>query len=83
MPTIAVTYDVVFKDENKNEVITRKDITSTIKLNKENFGNTTSGSGSIGAGKTAMINPIKILIQPLYLYVLADQDAYTGHLLIE
>lgn len=82
MPTIAVTYDVVFKDENKNEVITRKDITSTIKLNKENFY-PTSGSGSIGAGKTAMINPINILIQPLYLYVLADQDAYTGHLLIE
>ena len=83
MPTIAVTYDVVFKDENKNEVITRKDITSTIMLNKENFSNITSGSGSIGAGKTAMINPINILIQPLYLYVLADQDAYTGHLLIE
>lgn len=82
MPTIAVTYDVVFKDENKNEVITRKDITSTIKLNKENFY-PTSGSGSIGAGKTAMINPINILIQPLYLYVLADQDAYTGRLLIE
>ena len=82
MPTIAVTYDVVFKDENKNEVITRQDITSTIKLNKENFY-PTSGTGSIGAGKTAMINPINILIQPLYLYVLADQDAYTGHLLIE
>lgn len=82
MPTIAVTYDVVFKDENKNEVITRQDITSTIKLNKENFY-PTSGSGSKGAGKTAMINPINILIQPLYLYVLADQDAYTGHLLIE
>lgn len=30
-----------------------------------------------------MINPIRILIQPRYLYVLADEDAYTGQLLID
>lgn len=75
MPTISVTYDVVFMDEKK-EVITRKDVTSNIILNKNNFPSLTTGT-------TAMINPIRILIQPHYLYVLADQDAYTGHLLIQ
>ena len=57
-------------------MVTRKNVTSVITLNKDNFGNLTTG-------KTAMINPIRILIQPRYLYVLADQDAYTGHLLID
>lgn len=76
MPTISVTYDVVFMDEKQQEVITRKDVTSNIILNKNNFPSLTTGT-------TAMINPIRILIQPHYLYVLADQDAYTGQLLIQ
>lgn len=74
-PTINVTYDVVFKDE-KQEVITRKGVTSAIELNEKNFE-------SLKQGVTAMIYPIHILIQPRYLYVLADEDAYTGHLLID
>lgn len=75
-PTIEVTYDVVFKDENQQEVITRKGVTSAIELNEKNFE-------SLKQGVTAMIYPIRILIQPRYLYVLADEDAYTGHLLID
>lgn len=75
-PTIKVTYDVVFKDENQQEVITRKDVTSAIELNEKNFE-------SLKQGVTAMIYPIRILIQPRYLYVLAEEDAYTGHLLID
>lgn len=75
-PTINVTYDVVFKDENKQEVITRKGVTSAIELNEKNFE-------TLKQGVTAMIYPIRILIQPRYLYVLADEDAYTGHLLID
>lgn len=75
-PTIEVTYDVVFKDEKQQEVITRKGVTSTIELNEKNFE-------SLKQGVTAMIYPIRILIQPRYLYVLADEDAYTGHLLID
>lgn len=75
-PTIKVKYDVVFKDEKKQEVITRKDVTSAIVLNEKNFE-------SLKQGVTAMIYPIRILIQPRYLYVLADEDAYTGHLLID
>lgn len=75
-PTIKVTYDVELIAEDGTTVVTRKNVTSVITLNKDNFGNLTTG-------KTAMINPIRILIQPRYLYVLADQDAYTGHLLID
>lgn len=75
-PKIKVTYDVELIAEDGTTVVTRKNVTSVITLNKDNFGNLTTG-------KTAMINPIRILIQPRYLYVLADQDAYTGHLLID
>lgn len=77
-PTIEVTYDVVFKDE-KQQVITRKEVTSSIILNEENFESLKNQK----QGVTAMIYPIRILIQPRYLYVLADEDAYTGHLLID
>ena len=77
-PTIKVTYDVVFKDE-KQQVITRKEVTSAIVLNEENFESLKNQK----QGVTAMIYPIRILIQPRYLYVLADEDAYTGHLLID
>ena len=75
VPIIAVTYDVILKDEN-GETVTRKDVTSTITLGKAFFE-------SLDPSKTATIYPINIFIQPRYLYVLADQDAYTGHLLIQ
>lgn len=78
-PTIEVTYDVVFKDEKQQEVITREGVTSTIELNEKNFESLKNQK----QGVTAMIYPIRILIQPRYLYVLADEDAYTGHLLID
>ena len=75
-PTIQVTYDVEMKAQDGNNIITRKDVTSSIILNKSNFG-------SFNSSATATIYPIRILIQPRYLYVLTDQDAYTGHLLID
>ena len=75
-PTISVTYDVEMQAEGDTTIITRKGVTSSIILNKNNFS-------SLTAGGIAMINPIRILIQPRYLYVMADDDAYTGHLLIE
>lgn len=78
-PIIKVTYDVVFKDEKQQKVITRKDVTSAIALNEKNFESLKNQK----QGVTAMIYPIRILIQPCYLYVLADEDAYTGHLLID
>lgn len=74
VPIIAVTYDVILQGENGET--TRKDVTSTITLGKTFFE-------SLDPGKTATIYPINILIQPRYLYVLSDQDAYTGHLLIQ
>lgn len=76
VPTIAVTYDVILKDENDETVITRKDVTSTILLGKGYFE-------TLNPAQTAAIYNINILIQPRYLYVLADQDAYTGYLLIQ
>lgn len=75
-PKIKVKYDVELIAEDGTTVVTRKDVSSVITLNEKNFSNLTTG-------KTAMISPIRILIQPRYLYVLADQDAYTGHLLID
>ena len=76
VPTIAVTYDVTMADENKTEVITRKDVTSTIILDKQYFE-------TLKPESTATIYPINILIQPRFLYVLADQDAWSGFLLVD
>lgn len=75
VPTIAVTYDVILEDE-KGETVTRTDVTSTIILGNKYFE-------TLNPAQTAAIYNINILIQPRYLYVLADQDAYTGHLLIQ
>lgn len=75
-PSINVTYDVKMTAQDGTTPITRKDVTSSILLNKDNFS-------SLNTGSTATINSIRILIQPRYLYVMSDQDAYTGHLLID
>lgn len=75
-PTITVTYDVELTTEDGSTVVTRKDVTSDITFNKANFDKLT-------AGGIALVNSIRILIQPRYLYVLGDDDAYSGHLLIE
>lgn len=75
-PTITVTYDVYENYDGKN-VITRKDVVSTIVFNKDNFATYTS------AAAIGKINPIKIKIVPDYLYVLADYDQTTGYLVLE
>lgn len=75
-PSINVTYDVKMTTQDGKNPITRKNVTSSILLNKDNFSN-------INTGSTATINSIRILIQPRYLYVMSDQDAYTGYLLID
>lgn len=76
VPTIAVTYDVMMEDEKGTEVTTRKDVTSTIILNQQYFS-------TLKPESTATIYPINILIQPRFLYVLADQDAWSGFLLVD
>lgn len=76
VPTIAVTYDVTMADEKGTEVITRENVTSTIILNQQYFS-------TLKPESTATIYPINILIQPRFLYVLADQDAWSGFLLID
>lgn len=75
-PSINVTYDVKMTTQDGKKTITRENVTSSILLNKDNFSN-------INTGSTATINSIRILIQPRYLYVMSDQDAYTGYLLID
>lgn len=75
-PSINVTYDVKMTTQDGKNPITRENVTSSILLNKDNFSN-------INTGSTATINTIRILIQPRYLYVMSDQDAYTGYLLID
>lgn len=75
-PSINVTYDVKMTTQDGKTLITRENVTSSILLNKDNFSN-------INTGSTATINSIRILIQPRYLYVMSDQDAYTGYLLID
>lgn len=75
-PTINVTYDVKMTTQDGKTPITRENVTSSILLNKDNFSD-------INTGSTATINSIRILIQPRYLYVMSDQDAYTGYLLID
>lgn len=76
-PTITVKYDVTVQDEDKNYIITRRDITSKIVFSESNFPSYTAG-GSIG-----QINPITIKIVPDYLYVLADADQRLGYLVLE
>lgn len=75
-PSINVTYDVKMTTQDGKKTSTRENVTSSILLNKDNFSN-------INTGSTATINSIRILIQPRYLYVMSDQDAYTGYLLID
>lgn len=77
-PTIQVTYDVEMKAQDGKTIVTRENVTSSIVLNESNFKGFNSSTTT-----TATIYPIRILIQPRYLYVLTDQDAYTGHLLID
>lgn len=76
-PTIEVTYDVVANDDNNgdNTTITRKDVKSTIILNKINFSN-------LATATTGEIHPIRIKIVPDYLYVLSDDDQSTGVLVV-
>lgn len=76
VPTIAVTYDVTMEDENKKEITTRENVTSTIILDNKYFS-------TLKPESTATIYPINILIQPRFLYVLADQDAWSGFLLVD
>lgn len=75
-PTIEVTYDVYTDaDANgKGGTLSRKDVKSTIVLNKTNFE-------SLVLGTTGEIQHINIKIVPDYLYVLSDDDQITGFLI--
>lgn len=75
-PTIEVTYDVYTDADANGEggTLSRKDVKSTIVLNKTNFE-------SLALGTTGEIQHINIKIVPDYLYVLSDDDQITGFLI--
>lgn len=77
-PTIEVTYDVYTDADANGEggTLSRKDVKSTIVLNKSNFDALKSGMGTTGE-----IQHINIKIVPDYLYVLSDDDQVTGFLI--
>lgn len=77
-PTIEVVYDVYTDADADGEggTLSRKDVKSTIILNKTNFTNFLMGS-------TGEIHAIRIKIVPDYLYVLSDDDMATGILVVE
>ncbi len=76
IPTIEVTYDVYTDADANGEggTLSRKDVKSTIVLNKANFA-------SLALGTTGEIQHINIKIVPDYLYVLSDDDQVTGFLI--
>lgn len=75
-PTIEVTYDVYTDADANGEggTLSRKNVKSTIVLNKTNFE-------SLALGTTGEIQHINIKIVPDYLYVLSDDDQVTGFLI--
>ena len=73
-PTIKVTYNVRVAD-SKNKTITREGVTKSIVFNEENFANLKKNK--LKPGK---LNSLEIAIVPDHLYVLADDDQYSGYL---
>lgn len=72
--TLRVTYDV-HVDNGDNTEMTRKDVVSTITLNSTNFSTFNPTSAIIDQTNGATF---EVLIQPSYLYVLADGDHSFG-----
>lgn len=72
--TLKVTYDV-HVDNGDNTEITREDVKSTITLNSTNFSTFKPESAIIDQTDGATF---EVLIQPSYLYVLADGDHSFG-----
>lgn len=77
-PKFEVTYDVVVKKENNEDVVTRENVTSTIEYSNNYFSSHDDTSAPAGTLRT-----IKILIVPEHLYILADADQTAGYLLIK
>ncbi len=72
-----VVYDVVVQNEAGGDVVTRKDVHSTIEFNTENFG-----SDLFSCGDAGEVQSIVIKIVPDHLYVLADADQTIGYIVV-
>lgn len=78
-PTFEVTYDVVVKNEDGVDIVTRRDVVSTIQFT-DDFFTVNAKETQQGMGKMGHTSPIRIKIVPEHLYVLADADQTFGYL---
>lgn len=77
-PKFEVTYDVVVVNEEGDDVVTRKNVVSTIKFDEDNFEKLkTAGATEMGKART-----IYVKIVPDHLYVLADADQIYGTIVV-
>lgn len=75
-PVFEVTYDAVVVNEDGDEVVTRKNVVSTIKFSEDYFEKLKTADPT-AMGKTRTIH---VKIVPDHLYVLADADQTFGYI---
>ena len=75
-PVFEVTYDAVVVNEDGDDVVTRKNVVSTIEFSEDYFEKLkTAGATEMGKART-----IHVKIVPDHLYVLADADQTFGYI---
>ena len=78
-PVFEVTYDAVVVNEEGKEVVTRKNVVSTISFDENNFEKLkTAPATAMGKART-----IHVKIVPDHLYVLADADQIYGTITVQ
>ena len=78
-PVFEVTYDAVVVNEDGDDVVTRKNVVSTISFDDNNFEKLkTAGATEMGKART-----IYVKIVPDHLYVLADADQIYGTITVQ
>ena len=78
-PVFEVTYDAVVVNEEGKEVVTRKNVVSTISFDDNNFEKLkTAEATAMGKART-----IHVKIVPDHLYVLADADQIYGTITVQ
>ncbi len=75
-PVFEVTYDAVVVNEDGDDVVTRKNVVSTIEFSEDYFEKLKT-AGPTEMGKTRTIH---VKIVPDHLYVLADADQTFGYI---
>ena len=78
-PVFEVTYDAVVVNDEGKDVVTRKNVVSTISFDKKNFEKLNTAPAT-EMGKTRTIH---VKIVPDHLYVLADADQIYGTITVQ